>query len=102
MTVKLLTEKYLELLSLKGGCTGSSERTLQNTTLLEITCRRSYIMCGQHQSKTERSTAFEKALKITSSKSVNPTASLNININYCEDILRVKPHTVTIPATIPI
>ena len=28
MTVKLLTEDYLESLSLKGGCTGSSETTL--------------------------------------------------------------------------
>ena len=28
MTVKLLTEHNLELLSLKGGCTGSSESTL--------------------------------------------------------------------------
>ena len=28
MIVKLLTEHYLELLSLKGGCTGSSESTL--------------------------------------------------------------------------
>ena len=28
MTVKLLTEKYLEFLSLKGGCTGSSESYL--------------------------------------------------------------------------
>ena len=28
MTVKLLTEHYLEFLSLKGGCTGSSEFTL--------------------------------------------------------------------------
>ena len=28
MTVKLLTEHYLEFLSLKGGCTGSSESTL--------------------------------------------------------------------------
>ena len=28
MTVKLLTEKHFELLSLKGGCTGSSEHTL--------------------------------------------------------------------------
>ena len=27
MTVKLLTEHYLEFLSLKGGCTGSSEST---------------------------------------------------------------------------
>ena len=28
MGVKLLTEEYLEFLSLKGGCTGSSESTL--------------------------------------------------------------------------
>ena len=28
MSVKLLTEQYLELLSLKGGCTGLSEATL--------------------------------------------------------------------------
>ena len=37
MTVKLLTEHPLEFLSLKGGCTGSSEYA----TLLEITCRSS-------------------------------------------------------------
>ena len=30
MSVKLLTEHYLELLRLKGGCTGSSESTLVN------------------------------------------------------------------------
>ena len=40
MTVKLLTEHHLEFLSLKGGCTGLSESTLD--TLLEITCRDSY------------------------------------------------------------
>ena len=28
MTIKLLTEHYFEFLSLKGGCTGSSESTL--------------------------------------------------------------------------
>ena len=28
MIIKLLTEHYLEFLSLKGGCTGSSESTL--------------------------------------------------------------------------
>ena len=39
MGVTLLTEHYLELLSLKGGCTGSSESTfVKNATLLEITC----------------------------------------------------------------
>ena len=37
MIVKLLTEHHLEFLSLKGGCTDSSES-------LEITCHRSYII----------------------------------------------------------
>ena len=32
MTVKLLTKHYLELLSLKGGCTGLSEFTLVKHT----------------------------------------------------------------------
>ena len=31
MTVKLLTEHHLEFLSLKGGCTGSSDSTLVKT-----------------------------------------------------------------------
>ena len=42
MTVKLLTEQHLELLRLKGGCTGSYESSLQNATLLEITCHGSF------------------------------------------------------------
>ena len=36
MTVKLLTEQYLEFLSLKGGCRGSSESS--HVKLLEISC----------------------------------------------------------------
>ena len=48
MTFKLLTEHHLEFLSLKEGCTGSSELSLhlscQNTTLLKITCRGSYVL----------------------------------------------------------
>ena len=44
MIVKLLTQHHLEFLSFKGGSTGSSESTLfKNTTLLEITCRCSYV-----------------------------------------------------------
>ena len=41
MSVKLMTEHLLEVLSLKRGCTGSSESTLvksQNVKLLEISC----------------------------------------------------------------
>ena len=44
---KLLREHHLEFLSLKGGCTGSFESTLkscQNATLLEITCRGSFVL----------------------------------------------------------
>ena len=43
MTVKLLTEHHLEFLSLKGGCTGSTESTL--VKLLEITCHGSNVLC---------------------------------------------------------
>ena len=46
MTVKLLTENHLEFLSLKGGCTGSSESTqCQNVKLLEISCTGSNENC---------------------------------------------------------
>ena len=34
MTVKLLIEHHLEFLSLKGGCTGSSESTLVMSRLI--------------------------------------------------------------------
>ena len=45
MGVKLLTEHHLEFLSLKVGCSGSSESTLViNATLLEITCHGSIIV----------------------------------------------------------
>ena len=47
MSVKLLTEHYLEFLSLKGGCTGSSEATLvKMPKLLEITCHGLNDMCS--------------------------------------------------------
>ena len=40
MTVKLLTEHHLEFLSLKGGCTGSSESTLVKMS----NCWKSHVM----------------------------------------------------------
>ena len=45
MTVELLTEHHLEFLSLKGGhnCSSESMCTCQNATLLEISCRGSYV-----------------------------------------------------------
>ena len=48
MIIKLLTEHNLELLSLKEDCTGSSDTsyTCKNTTLLEITCRGSFVYFG--------------------------------------------------------
>ena len=42
MIVKLLTEHQLRFLSLKGGCTGSSECTLVKMPLLEISRHGSY------------------------------------------------------------
>ena len=39
MSVTLLAEHHLELISLKGGCTGASESTLVKMPVLEITCR---------------------------------------------------------------
>ena len=48
MNIKLLTEHHLEFLSCKGGCTGSSESTLPNATLLEITCHGSILSIVRH------------------------------------------------------
>ena len=43
MNIKLLTEHHLEFLSLKGGCTGSSESIyVKIQHCLEITCHASY------------------------------------------------------------
>ena len=48
MTVKLMTEHNLELLSLKEGCTGSSESTLVKMPhCWKITCHGSYIIVRQ-------------------------------------------------------
>ena len=47
MSVKLLTEHHLEFLSLKVGCTGSSESTHVKISLLEITCHGSYCLSGR-------------------------------------------------------
>ena len=52
MTVKLLTEHNWEFVSLKGGCTASSEYTLvKMPNLFEITCHRlimSEVRCGNN------------------------------------------------------
>ena len=43
MTVKKLTEHYLEFLSLKRGCKARLSLHMSNATLLEITCQGSII-----------------------------------------------------------
>ena len=48
MTVKLLTEHHLEILGLKGGCTGSSEPTLVKMSH----CRKSHVTA--HITYTQR------------------------------------------------
>ena len=45
MSVKLLTEHNLEFLSLKGGCTGSSESTLVKMPH----CWKSHVMAHQYE-----------------------------------------------------
>ena len=48
MSVKLLTEHHLEFISLRGGCTGSSEsKLIKMPHCLEITCRGSYFYLPQ-------------------------------------------------------
>ena len=46
MTVKLLTEHHLEFISLKGGCTGSSECSLVKM----FDCRESHVVAHMHLS----------------------------------------------------
>ena len=47
MTVKLLNIHHLEFLTFKVDCTGLSENTCQNSTLLEITCHGSNMKMSQ-------------------------------------------------------
>ena len=62
MSTKLLTEHYLELLSLKGGCIGSSESTLVEMPYCwksRVTAQLSSPLTHQH--KTERFCSFLKS-----------------------------------------
>ena len=59
MTVKLLTEHHLEFLSLKGGCTGSSESTL----IKMPHCWKSHVVA--HLSFTEATRTQNKAKRKT-------------------------------------
>ena len=51
MIVKLLTERHLEFLSLKGGCTGSSESTLVKMSNCWKSRALAHILCGHCPSK---------------------------------------------------
>ena len=54
MTVQLLTEHILEFLSLKGSCTGSSEYSCQNATMLEISCHGSNVISRRQATSKEK------------------------------------------------
>ena len=58
MTVKLLTEQHLEFLSLKGGCTGSSESTLVKMQH----CWKSHVMAQIVMNGCERVNSMSCAL----------------------------------------
>ena len=61
MFVKLLTEHYLEFLSLKGGCTGSSESTLVKMP----NCWKSHVMAQLQHHKDMVSQYFYKMITST-------------------------------------
>ena len=55
MIVKLLTEHHLAFLSLKGGCTGSSESTLVKMS----NCWKSH--AGAHLAKSKKFTQYQNS-----------------------------------------
>ena len=71
MSFKLLTENILEALSLKGGCTGSSEsKFVKNVKLLEISCHGSNIIC------LYTVLTVSKSLEGAAGKNINPEPSI--------------------------
>ena len=58
MNVKLLNEHHLEFISLKGGCTGSSESTLVKMAH----CLKSYVTAHDIYSHEERSGSVVECL----------------------------------------
>ena len=88
MTAKLLTENHLELLSLKGGYTGSSESTLANATLLEITCHGSFICAESNDSDQSLGHVIEEnegslALRSLSSSCNESFLKLGLQLSLC-------------------
>ena len=84
MNIKLLTEHHLEFLSLKGGCTGSSESTLvKNATLLEITCHGSFL---------RGKLAINHALKYYRLKGMSLHALVHINFFHAFHLICMHMH----------
>ena len=54
MSVKLLTEHHLEFLSLKGGCTGSSQSTLVKMS----NCWNSYVSMSKSMTDSQNTTVL--------------------------------------------
>ena len=61
MSVKLLTEHHLEFLSLKGGCTGSSESTLAKCHI--VGNHKSRLICMDHMCVSEMEARMFKILR---------------------------------------
>ena len=76
MTVKLLTEQLLEFLSLKGGCTGSSESTLVKMPH----CWKSHVMAQIRNNFTTR--ALIEHMTLTISTVINE----HFNVFYRHDL----------------
>ena len=74
MTVKLLTEHHLELLSLKGGCTDSSESThvkMPHCWKSHVTAHLSFTEATRTQNKTKRKTEGARGICETERESIS-------------------------------
>ena len=98
MNIKPLTEHHLEFLSLKGGCTGSSESTLvkmphcwkSHVTALIIFI--SVLVCNNHLTDEERAGCFTKCMYLCLSSFVGDcgiswSSSLVFNALYSVGLL---------------
>ena len=79
MTVKLLTEHHLEFLSLKGGCTGSSESTFVNMPH----CWKSHLICFQlfyHAPMVNKLSKLYHELRMEVTGCPSPTADVPLSV----------------------
>ena len=67
MSIKLLTKQHLEFLSLKGGCTGSSESTLVKMPHCWKSCVTAHYMISYYRLQSQRTdkevSQYEKMLQ---------------------------------------